>query len=114
MSNLQNRQNSKILAAFYIVCFALAVVLDSGFGSSNAKAITLVTVILAAAVIFITADFNNLGNISGFMVVYGIWLTVVLVYSFIIWILNFETVSYIDTVCGTIYVHPVKLHFEML
>ena len=37
MSNLQNRQNSKILAAFYIVCFALAVVLDSGFGSSNAK-----------------------------------------------------------------------------
>ena len=57
MSNLQNRQNSKILAAFYIVCFALAVVLDSGFGSSNAKAITLVTVILAAAVIFITADF---------------------------------------------------------
>ena len=102
MSNLQNRQNSKILAAFYIVCFALAVVLDSGFGSSNAKAITLVTVILAAAVIFITADFNNLGNISGFMVVYGIWLTVVLVYSFIIWILNFETVSYMMRGCSKI------------
>lgn len=102
MSNLQNRQNSKILAAFYIVCFALAVVLYSGFGSSNAKAITLVTVILAAAVIFITADFNNLGNISGFMVVYGIWLTVVLVYSFIIWILNFETVSYMMRGCSKI------------
>ncbi len=90
MSNLQNRQNSKkFLRRFILSVSLLAVVLDSGFGSSNAKAITLVTVILAAAVIFITADFNNLGNISGFMVVYGIWLTVVLVYSFIIWILNF-------------------------
>ena len=54
------------------------------------------------AIIFITADFNNLGNISGFMVVYGIWLTVVLVYSFIIWILNFETVSYMMRGCSKI------------
>ena len=71
MSNLQNRQNSKILAAFYIVCFALAVVLDSGFGSSNAKAITLVTVILAAAVIFITADFNNMAYCCACLFLYN-------------------------------------------
>lgn len=102
MSTLKKRQNSRVLAAIYILCFALAILIDSGYGYSSAKVITVVTVAIAIGVLFITGDFTNLDTIASFFVLYGIWFLVVLVYSALLWILSFETVSYIARGCAKI------------
>ncbi len=102
MSTLQKRQNSRVLAAIYILCFASAVLIDFGYGYSKAKVITVVTVAIAFGILFITGDFTNLDTIASFFVLYGIWFLVVLVYSALLWILSFESVSYIARGCAKI------------
>ncbi len=96
MSTLKQRQKSLILAALYILFIAMAVVCDAGLGKGSAgKALSLMTVVMAAGVLLITGDFTNLDTIFRFFVVYGIWFLIVLVYSSLIWISNFETVDFI-------------------
>lgn len=94
MGDLKSRQNSKALAAVYILMFAIAAVGDSKFLPSAAKVATFVPFAVAFAVFMITADFSNLKKISWFLTIYGVWICIILVYSLIIWIYNFETVSY--------------------
>lgn len=94
MKDLESRQRSKVLAAVYILMFAVAAVGDSKFLPSTAKIATLVPFGIAVMILLVTADFKNLRKISGFVTLYGIWLLIIVAYSTVIWILNFETVSY--------------------
>lgn len=100
MRDLQSRQSSKPLAAIYIILFAVAAVGDSKFLPSSAKVAALMTFAIAVMVLMVTADLNNLKTILGFAAVYSIWISVILVYSLLIWILKFETVSYMIRGCS--------------
>lgn len=94
MRDLQSRQNSKTLAAVYIFMFVVAAVGDSSFLPSAAKVATLLTFGIAVMILLVTADFGNLRSIFGFVGLYGFWLLIIIVYSAIIWLINFETASY--------------------
>ena len=100
MGDLQSRQNSKLLAAVYIILFAVAAVGDSKFLPSSAKAAAVMTFAIAVMVLMVTADFSNLKTISWFIIIYSVWIFVILFYSLFIWIIRFETASYMMRGCS--------------
>lgn len=94
MRDIESRQKSKMLAAVYILMFVIAAVGDSDFLPSAAKAATLMNFGIAVMILLVTADFKNLKTIGGFIGIYGLWMMIILVYSAIIWLINFQTASY--------------------
>lgn len=102
MGSLQKRQNSKVLACIYILCFFIAALGECTFLPSQLKVFTMVAPAAALGILLVYADFNNIKTITGFVVIYSIWLLVIIVYSIIIWIVEFQSVPYILRGCSKV------------
>lgn len=102
MRSLKERQSSKLLAVACMFCFTAAALGDSVFLPSTMKVATLLAVCMAFVILLVHGDFNNIRLIGGFVVVYAIWIFVIMVYSMIIWILNFESVRFIMRGCSKV------------
>lgn len=59
------------------------------------KAISLVIVVIAAAILFISGDFKRVRTAASFTGVYGFILVGIIVWSIFLWIINLESISFI-------------------
>ncbi|MBR0470701.1 MAG: hypothetical protein IJJ55_05765, partial [Clostridia bacterium] len=90
---------SKILEIIYIVILAISAMGDMPSFSDSVsrlmKAISLVIVVIGAAVILISGNFNRVKKTAGFIGVYGFMLIAIIVWSMFLWIVNLESVFFI-------------------
>ncbi len=95
-SILDSKAGLIFLEIIFILCIIFAALGDSKqINSTNMKAISLITVAIGAAVLFISGDFRRLKKIGSFFGIYGFILLAIIVWSVFLWIMNMETVDFI-------------------
>lgn len=90
---------SKFLMAVYIIVLAVSAVGDMSIFSVSMtrmmKAVSLIIVVIGAAVLLISGNLNRIQKTSSFVGVYAFVLVGIIVWSIFLWIINLETVEFI-------------------
>ncbi len=90
---------SKFLMAVYIIVLAVSAVGDMSIFSVSMtrmmKAVSLIIVVIGAAVLLISGNLNRIQKTSSFVGVYAFVLIGIIVWSIFLWIINLETIEFI-------------------
>ena len=90
---------SKFLMAVYIIILAVSAIGDmADFSASMSrmmKAVSLIIVVIGAAVLIVSGNLNRIKKTASFIGVYAFVLIGIIVWSIFLWIINLETIDFI-------------------